>query len=53
MIVKVNLNLGQGMKTTRGAAHNYIMSTAQVPNPRIEPKNLKKCRNFTTLPLTT
>ena len=26
------------MKTTQGAAHNYLMSTTQVPRPRIEPK---------------
>ena len=26
------------MKTTQGAAHNHIMSTTQVPRPRIEPK---------------
>ena len=38
------------MKTTQGAAHNYIMSTSQVPCPRIEPKTLGvTCSYFTTL----
>ena len=40
------------MKTTQGAAHNHIMSTTQVPRPRIEPKTLGvTCSYFTTLPL--
>ena len=29
------------MKTTQGAAHNHIMSTTQVPHPRIEPKTFR------------
>ena len=40
------------MKTTQGAAPNHIMSTTQVPRPRIEPKTLGvTCSYFTTLPL--
>ena len=40
------------MKTTHGAAPNHIMSTTQVPRPRIEPKTLGMiCSYFTTLPL--
>ena len=40
------------MKTTLGAAHNYIMSPTQVPCPRIEPKTLGvTCSYFTTQPL--
>ena len=36
------------MKTTQGASHNYIMSTTQVPRPRIEPKTLGvTCSYFT------
>ena len=37
------------MKTTQGAAPNHIMSTTQVPRPRIEPKTLGvTCSYFTT-----
>ena len=40
------------MKTTQGAAPNHIMSTAQVPCSRIEPKTFGvTCSYFTTLPL--
>ena len=40
------------MKTTQGAAPNYIMPTTQVPRPRIEPKTFRvTCSYFTTLPL--
>ena len=40
------------MKTTQGAAPNHIMSTTQVPRPRIEPKTFGvTCSYFTTQPL--
>ena len=39
------------MKTTQGAAPNHIMSTTQVPRPRIEPKTFGViCSYFTTYP---
>ena len=40
------------MKTTKGVAHNYIMSITQVPRLRIDPKTLGVTWSyFTTQPL--